>query len=176
MSRPLPVRLDPFRAAEQGRKIEGAVSLEKMQRLAELVAGSDRVATCSLEFYKAGARDPRVRGTIQVSLKLKCERCLGLYEYPFHGRFEVVLVTLEAEEGVLPDEIEPYLVSEDSLDIVLFVEDEILLGLPAIPKHPDEQSCNQRVMREFEPDDFPEGIAGDEKPNPFAVLESLKKH
>lgn len=177
MSRPLPVRLNPFRAAEQGRKISGEVSLKGMHRLAETIGETDASAHCEFEFFKKSVRDCRLRGRVTVNFNLRCERCLGLYSFELNSDFEVALVATDAEEQALIDEVEPYRVEDDNLEVVEFIEDEILLGLPTIPRHPDKKDCNVLVMREFEAEtelDGEEPIEG--KPNPFAVLESLKKH
>ena len=175
MSKPLPVRLDPYRAAEQGRTIVGEVDLKGMKRLAEMLGGNEGSASCTLRFYKASKRDSRIKGSIETVLTLKCERCLSLYEFKSESEFEVALVSVEAQETAVVDDIEPYLVEEDSLEMLTFIEDEILLGLPAIPKHPDEKDCDLVVEREFDPDAGSNEPEEDKKPNPFAVLENLKK-
>ncbi len=148
-----------------------------MRRLADIIGDSDAQAECKLVFYKESARDFRVRGTVSAVFDLRCERCLGTYEFTLESEFTVALVSSEAEEEALLDEVEPYLIEEENLETLEFIEDEILLGLPTIARHPDKKDCNVLVMREFDPEaELDDEVPGEDKPNPFAVLESLKKH
>lgn len=83
--------------------------------------------------------------------------------------FEVTLVENEADEEEVLKEGEPLLVAEGSLPLREAVEDEIMLGLPVVPRHPPGRGCNPPEP-EFSADD----AAGGSR-NPFGVLAALRR-
>ena len=87
---------------------------------------------------------------------------------------QFVLVASEAEADAYPiedDQQEP-LVASQHFDLLELIEDEILLSLPLIPKHP-ESACEPHASSFGEA-----GVDADEleKPeNPFNILKNMKK-
>jgi uncharacterized protein len=57
---------------------------------------------------------------------------------------------------------------EDNFDLLALIEDELLMGMPLVPMHPACLSEQAPTSQEEEV------ILADVKPNPFAVLASLK--
>lgn len=177
MSRPLPVRLNPFRLSELEQSLEGFVKLSGMKRLSEVVVGEVGEAQCELEFWKPQAREFRLRLTVKAEIPLQCQRCLDVYQHKVDSDVELVLLHTEAEVELVSDEFEPYLVHDETLDISTLVEDELLLSVPAIPRHPEDEFCDAKTLREFDEDEvLEEETESEEKPNPFAVLGDLKEH
>ncbi|KAA1446822.1 hypothetical protein F1E15_26235, partial [Escherichia coli] len=71
----------------------------------------------------------------------------------------------------LPEEYEPIDVNEfGEIDLLAMIEDEIILSLPVVPVH-DSEHCEVSEADMV----FGELPLEAEKPNPFAVLASLKK-
>ncbi|MFM9913505.1 MAG: YceD family protein [Methylophilaceae bacterium] len=105
-----------------------------------------------------------LRLVLTGKIKLCCQRCLGEMAHLVASstRFELV-----ADESVMPeldedDEVD-YLVASTEFDVGALVVEELLLCLPLAPRH-EEGGCI--------------GVADDikgQKPNPFQVLEGLKK-
>ena len=78
---------------------------------------------------------------------------------------------LAEQAEALPEAYEPIEVNEfGEIDLLAMVEDEIILSLPVVPVH-DSEHC------EVSEADMVFGELPDEaqKPNPFAVLASLKR-
>jgi uncharacterized protein len=73
-------------------------------------------------------------------------------------------VSGEDEIKRLPEGYEPLLVTGEPLLTRELVEDEVLLAIPAIPRHGGEEAC----VTGYENQSLPE------RENPFAVLEKLK--
>jgi len=107
-----------------------------------------------------------LRLEINGMLHLQCQRCLGLLEYPLRMVNTLLLVgenealPAEADEPNAPDCI----MAEAEMDVRALIEEEILLGLPLSPRHPDG-ACRTRL----------EMMRGEDSVSAFARLATLKK-
>ena len=108
-------------------------------------------------------------------IHLVCQRCLQDYGLDLDLERQFVLVATEAQADAYPiedDELEP-LVASQHFDLLGLFEDEILLSLPLIPKHP-EGACEIHVALFSEAGDAVDEL---EKPeNPFNILKNMKKN
>lgn len=169
MSDRLPVRVDPYRLAEKGLVLSGKLAISKMPRLRPLVAGSSGDVECQLVFSKK-ARQYFLTGHVKGSLRLTCQRCLKPYDQEIESRFSLLLVADDQEAERVLEADEPLVIVDDELDISTFVEDEVLLSMPTIPRHREQDCVSHALMDEIEP------LPDTQRENPFAVLEKLKKH
>jgi uncharacterized protein len=128
-------------------------------------------------FTQSPGSEPRQ--ILQLGLKgrihLVCQRCLQDCPLDLAEERQFVIVASEAEADAFPmedDQQEP-LVASQHFDLLELIEDEILLSLPLIPKHP-EGTCKAHRSS------FGESGAGSdelEKPeNPFNILKNMKKN
>jgi uncharacterized protein len=109
--------------------------------------------------------------TAEVALPQTCQRCLGPVDVPVSFEREFRFVASEAVAAVEDEESEEdVLVLSRDFNLLELVEDELLMALPVVPKH---DVCPDVVKLQVADPDFVEEAA--EKPNPFAVLEQLKK-
>ena len=170
-----PTRLDIRAFAQAAQERSGADVLAAYPRLAE---EAQRDAGQSLVRWRAlGAMRPDALGVAQpwlhlqaqAMLPLSCQRCLDVVEVPLevdrHFRFVADEATAEAEDD---DAEEDLLVASDAFDLQALIEDELILAMPLIAMH---DVC---------PSPSPPLGAGDdaklpERPNPFAVLQQLRK-
>ena len=107
----------------------------------------------------------------QAVLPLTCQRCLGPVNMPVPIERSFRFVANEALAAELDEEAEEdVLVSSREFNVLELLEDELLMALPVVPKH---DVCPVPVQLEVADADFVD--APDEKPNPFSVLEQLKK-
>lgn len=169
MSAQPPELIDPWRALDAGARYAGSLGLARMARLRESLRESDGEARFTLAF----SRDPEgrglVRGEIQARLILTCQRCLEAMALPVQASLELALVTGLDQARLLPEDLDPLLVTEETLRLADLIEDELLLALPQIPMH-DPGACPQGQGGGEE-----EGAQGpDEAPHPFAILRALK--
>ena len=93
-----------------------------------------------------------------VEMEVQCDRAF---------RFVATEALAEEEDENSEEDV---LVISKHFDLLSLVEDELLMALPAAPKHP---TCPQPVKLRVADADFTEVEA--DKPNPFAVLGQLKK-
>jgi uncharacterized protein len=107
----------------------------------------------------------------RATLSLVCQRCLGPVEeiVDFERAFRFVaseaLAEVEDEESE-----EDVLVISKSFDLLELMEDELLMASPLVSKH---EVCPKAVKLQAADPDFED--PAHEKPNPFAVLQQLKK-
>lgn len=163
----LPDRIDPARLAVQGARFEGRVALQTMERLVPLLAGEPGEAEVEMEFAVDTRGLRTVHGRVCAELLLTCQRCLEPVAVQVDGAFHLAVVASQTEAGRLPEGLEPLDCDADGkVATALLVEDEILLGLPLVPSHPDS-GCRRDEVRW-------QGQEGAVTENPFSVLKELK--
>ncbi|MBC7620439.1 MAG: DUF177 domain-containing protein [Candidatus Saccharibacteria bacterium] len=106
-----------------------------------------------------------------VVVPLTCQRCLGPVEVAVSFDREFRFVATEELAAIEDEESEEdVLVLSRHFNLAELVEDELLMALPVTPKHED---CPKPVKLSVADADFVDEPEG--KPNPFAVLQQLKK-
>ncbi|OWS70756.1 YceD family protein [Polynucleobacter campilacus] len=107
-------------------------------------------------------------------LHLVCQRCLQdcAVNLDEKRRFVFVATEAEADDYPLEDEVQEPLVASQHFNLLETIEDEVLLSLPLIPKHP-EGFCEPHATV-FGLEDEDEG--SNEPENPFNILKNMKKN
>jgi len=176
----LPVQIDPFRFAEAGRMVRGKLALAGLVRLAPALASTDGELTVELEFGVDDFGIRFVQGTVGGELGLTCQRCLEPMRWPVDMAMAGALVRSEQEGERLPADYEPLLIESVPVRLADLIEDELLLSLPQVPMHP-EQECpaTELIRRESQRGetgtDTAETDDEGERENPFAILSELKR-
>jgi uncharacterized protein len=182
MSNPLPDLLDPHKAVGQTARFEGRLELRRLPRLAALLLrddGKSREADEAVRYRLAFRRDVDGRGVVsgQVSavLPLRCQRCFEAYLLEVEAPISLAVVEGLDEARTLPEHYDPLLVEERLIRPADLIEDELILAVPAIPRHA-EGLCQPPSRASAEAADGPAEQGGDAhgKRRPFAVLASLK--
>lgn len=158
--------IDPARFARDRARLTGALAAAALPRLAEQLCN----AGGSIEFEVGGGVDERGRAALHLKLggvvELRCQRCLAALPIRVDAERDIVLVP-----GA--DEFAPFGDEDDSTDVIpavprldlrALLEDEVLLGLPVAPRHPEGQCQADATPAGEEP----------ERSSPFAVLAGLK--
>jgi uncharacterized protein len=153
--------IDSVDFARNGKEIRGEIAVSALSRLADKLAKSDGTLTYIVSGYHADGRD-MLEVSLQGACTLRCQRCLSELEYPVNLVSRLWLLPAdkldEAEEDDEVDAIE----AEPRLDVLALIEEELLLGLPFAPRHPEGECA-------------PAANDLQQKANPFAVLAGLKK-
>jgi uncharacterized protein len=192
-----PRDLDLFEFARSGREASGAVRLSQLPRMLNEVPAEapDRDTTFTWQaagFTQAELQDDGTEGpqaylrlAIHGSAWLACQRCLAPYEQAFDADpvFRIVQTEEEADEFPLDDDDVDVIVGSRHFDLVDLIEEELLLSLPLVPKHEVCPEVHDSLASGADGadgvdsvDDVPEQeIEEQERVNPFAALESLKK-
>ena len=155
------------------------VGEERLTQLGRLLEESQGVGSGCVVRYAAhgelrstGAAQESVwlRLSAEVALPMTCQRCLGPVEVAVSFDREFRFVATEELAAIEDEESEEdVLVLSRNFNLAELVEDELLMALPVAPKH---EVCPKPVKLSVADADFVD--EPEEKPNPFAVLASLK--
>jgi uncharacterized protein len=170
----LPERIDPLRLAETGRTFRGLMELSRFKRLAPSLVSTEGTVEVELEFGidEAGVR--YLSGRLSTEVELICQRCLEPMRFRLTAEPLLGIVADAALAERLPPHYEALIAGERGpLLLQDIIEDELILALPIVPRHPVEACPQADAVRDdegAEPDSETE-----EKDNPFAVLAALKR-
>ncbi len=167
----LPLTLDPVRTAQKRLDYQGVYLPDQVSRVVESVVSVDSDVECSISFAIDNQRLAVITGDARVTVSLECQRCGKPFTHQVHTTYCFSPVRSDEQAEALPEAYEPIEVDEfGEIDLRALVEDEIILSLPVVPVH-DSEHC------EVSEADMVFGELPDEaqKPNPFAVLASLKR-
>ena len=166
----LPEYIDPLHLADKRGALKGRIPLKSLDRLADSLHNDEGTVTVELFFGREG-RLPVIEGQIEAVLALKCQNCLGAVEWPVRSSIKLAIVTSIDQANKLSEDYEPLLVDEGNILLKDIVEDELLLILPAFPKHQ-----NRCFVSNLNPGKAGSLLDGDSSlpKNPFSILANLK--
>lgn len=168
----LPLTVDPVKDAQRRLDYVGYYSPSQLERLSESVGQVLSDAEVTLSFFIDPQKLVVMKGKAKVEVELFCQRCDKPFSQYLECEFCYSPVANLDQADVLPEIYEPIEFNEfGEIDLIGTVEDELILTLPLVPMHTPEHcevSAEERTFGEL-----PKELA--EKPNPFAVLASLKK-
>ncbi|WP_455206322.1 YceD family protein [Kaarinaea lacus] len=177
MSQRLPEFIEPYRLAENQRILTGELSIARMQRLVPMLASNEGEVQVNLVFGLDETGQANVTGEVQTIVTMQCQRCMEPMQVPIKSRVSLAFVNTEKQAQELPSYYEPLIVEEDT-SLSDLVEDEIILALPAVPLHETEK-CSMRDQytrgTQRDTNNATETSSTGERPNPFAILETLRK-
>jgi uncharacterized protein len=172
MSREYPDWISPGRAAEGKRIFSGTIPIARMKRLAPLLV--DAQGTVSFVASFRTDLDKRVIIDLQVeaALPLVCQASLDVYGEQVKRSSELAVIEHASELDELPDNYDPVQTESGRLAIVSLVEDELLLGLPQVPRKPGLEKVEYSTAGESV---AKEGSGARARKNPFAALQDMLK-
>lgn len=179
----LPARLNWKHLGDETEALHAVIPVNHFPRLGHEIygqdAGKERIdITLFARKTTDGQRWLVVK--LDVDVGLQCQRCMqGMLQ---HLQIETDLLVVKNEaQAVALGQDENYVVAEEGwFQPQSVIEDEVLLALPAFPKHADKVDCGseygdpQTDAPHNEHSGNGEGEA--DRPNPFAVLEQLKRN
>jgi len=148
--------------------LSGSILPENFARLRDFLADN----TGSIDYELSGDVDKHGRLVLRVVIRgminLYCQRCLDKMPHPLNLESELILARNNDELAHYDEDgfVDAILASEE-LDAFALIEDEIILGLPLSPRHPD-MACLQTGKPH-------EAQNQTGKTHPFAALKSLKR-
>jgi uncharacterized protein len=166
----LPEYIEPLHLADKRGALKGKIPLRSLDRLAKILANDSGTISIDLFFGREG-RLAKVEGHIETVLELECQNCLEAVKWPFDCNIKLGIVTTIEQANRLPEEYEPLMVQEEKVLLKNIIEDEILLNLPAFPKHQHACFVSKTDNNKLNT------IVSDEPSsteNPFSILAKLK--
>ncbi|TFH68939.1 hypothetical protein E3W66_03060 [Gammaproteobacteria bacterium LSUCC0057] len=167
----LPSIIDPRKLAQQQALYQGSVAADQLTRFAQAVTAIESDLTARVEFALNASRKPCVSGQLQIAAAVPCQRCLESVTIAIAAEFAVEVVWNEEQAASIVKRADSWIVAERQASLLELLEDELLLALPVVSYH-DEGQCASDLRQLLQADN--EQPAASE--NPFAVLQSLKKH
>ena len=166
----LPEFIDPLHLADKRGALKGQIPLKSLDRLAEMLVNDTGTVNVDLFFGREG-RLAKVEGHIETVLELECQNCLEAVEWPIDCTIKLGVVTSIDQANRLPEDYEPLLVEEGKIPLKNIIEDEILLILPAFPKH--QHKC---IVPKFDKNNVVPLVSDEQSSpeNPFSILAKLK--
>lgn len=172
MSRDFPDWINPWTAAQGRRQFAGTMPIKRMQRLVPLLEHDGGEVAFTARFGLNEDRRPVIDLTVDARLPLMCQASLEPYEQPVARSTSLAVVESEGEFALLAADLDPVQADNGRIALASLVEDELLLGLPQVPRNPETVA-----VRYSTGEDEAEGAGdtaaspgGERKPNPFAVL------
>ncbi|MDO5652236.1 MAG: YceD family protein [Moraxella sp.] len=167
LAKAMPSNINLEKWEDVGFLWNGELLVKELPRLASLVADNDGALIVSAKLNKQAGILWLVFD-VQGALILTCQRCLDRMELDVSGEYRLAILhsddeinRIDGAEYVLLDEL-----GEDTrkmLPLKDLLEDELILLLPASPRHEDCQSLLGEMTE-----------VAEEQNNPFAVLADLK--
>ena len=141
--------IDSLKFVREGKTLRGSLPVAGFERLRDNLWSTASDAG-TVDYKVSGGADVRERPVLQLKvsgrLSLQCQRCLDRLEHELAVDTTLRLVpetSLDVEQSDEPDEPDCIAASAE-LDVAALIEDEILLALPAYPRH-EEGSCGEAV-------------------------------
>lgn len=161
--------IDPYKAAKIRQVIGLKIAPTAMPRLSE-VAGSLEEIQAELEFFWDDQKRLRVTGKVSAQMDITCERCLEPMPFILECPVNAAVVWDEDQITNLSSELEPWLGENERINAHELLEDELLLALPIMPAH-EQEDC--KGLASFSTQAVQEPTSDRQKP--FADLASLIK-
>lgn len=168
-----PISVNALEFAKQLLEIHGRIRASHFAGVREaLFLGENDASEVLYELTGEKGRKNRyaLRLVLSGQLSLTCQRCLGEMIYPVKHTAWFELVANEANLPEDDDDEIDYLVADAELDVEQLIGQELILGLPLAPKHGEDGTapdalCSNAIE-----------VNKDQKPNPFSVLQELKRN
>lgn len=172
MSREFPDWINPWSAAEGRRIFRGTLPFGWMQRLSELLADKSGEAAFRAAFHLDAEKHPVIELRVRAKLPLVCQASLETYFEPVERESLLGVVAMEDQIAALPDHYDPVTAEHGRLALARLVEDELLLGMPQIPRRPGLERISHQTGKGADVE-----VAEETPRKPFAQLEEmLRKH
>lgn len=149
----LPKFIEPLKLCQKAGKggqamLSGKLDIGPNLAIGAMLEGSDKpnaslVVEAELIFGQDQMGFSMITGELRGKVKLKCQRCLGLLEYPIDVELSLSPIESEKELDNLPDYVEPLMVQPDgSVQVGPWLAEELHLALPMVPKHENKEMCD----------------------------------
>ncbi|RUO25635.1 23S rRNA accumulation protein YceD [Aliidiomarina minuta] len=167
----IPVSVDPVKSANKQLSYEGVVPGAGLHRLGDVIVNELQDIQVSLRFDVDEQHTSFFAGHAEAAIEVICQRCNKPMQLELKCEFHYAPLTRRQKEENIPEAYEPVELTELG-EVMLHevVEDELLLAMPIVAKHAAEDCEVDRDAMVFG-----ELSEAEEKPNPFAALQDLKR-
>jgi len=168
MSREFPDWVNPWKAAEGNRIYRGTMALAKMDRLVSLLAEAEGEAKFRADFSLDPLGFTTISLEVSAELPLICQASLEQFKLPVERKTTLAVIGDIADQDELPGHYESCWAESGQLVFLQLVQDELILGVPQVPRKPGVGSISFSTDPDEEPD-----VSSEEQNKPFAALGDL---
>jgi uncharacterized protein len=127
--------------AQREVTLSGELDLGKLPRLRGLLHSEVGSVRAALRFRQRRDSWLGIELDYELSAELKCQRCLEPFRHEAKERVGIVLAEAAALPETVPEGFEPFEVEGGRLKPAELVEDELIVAIPLVPKHPRIEDC-----------------------------------
>ena len=133
--------------------LEGELPLGALSRLTELLHDSQGSVRASLSFQQCGDGWLTLRLEYETTVHLVCQRCLEPISERLAGQVDIAVVESETlSPAAIPQGFEPIELERGRLKPAQLIEDELIVSIPLVPKHPRVEDCGSLARALTTPD------------------------
>lgn len=182
---PLPSQVDLRKLAAKGAEIHAESTVADLPRVVDMLANDSGTIAVDLHFYTDEEHIRRLDGCLTADVEVYCQRCLEPMPLHLEADFALGMAWSEADSKRLPAVLDPLIVGEELTDLADVVSEELILNMPFVSYHADDQCAGQgRYSAGGGAEPVASGVseqAGGQRgesrrDNPFKVLEQLKRN
>ncbi|MDX1490017.1 MAG: YceD family protein [Pseudohongiellaceae bacterium] len=168
----IPEYVDARKIFAQQATIEGVMPVDRFTRFGEALTSNQGEVSIKLSFDYDERHRRVIDGSLTTQVYVSCQRCMEPTKISLSDTFRLALVESEEQIEKLPKELDPWMSLEPKLVLADIVEEQLILCMPIVSYH--DYECHP--VQQETPSEETNG-SGAEKPNPFAILQTLKdKH
>lgn len=173
---PFPEFPDALRLFARNGKINANLPFARLLRFSDYLFERNGQVTVNLNFEHDAAGRRHLSGSLASKVVLQCQRCLQPLQQDLNSSLDILVLDTEAELEELEalhevsNSADAVIGTDEELDILGIIEDELILSLPLAVVHEDEH-CNTQL--DALKQQATEQLSS--KQNPFTVLSALKK-
>ncbi|HET8707387.1 MAG TPA: YceD family protein [Pseudomonadales bacterium] len=175
ISHPLQKVIYPYKLAASGGEMAGDVALDQFHRLSGYLLDTDGKVEAKLEFGETEKGMPLVTGHIRAVVRRECVNCAHAVEEKIDFIPQIVIVKSEDEASELDESLDPVILTDEKIGLVDLIEDEIILALPILARHPEGQCDPSYYAWKAQQESQLKNAGVGKKENPFSVLAKLKQ-
>ena len=145
---PFPERVTPRKLCIRNGSINSTIPLGKFPRLSEYLDDDQGQAQVSLSFARDDSGHCVITGSVKAGMNVPCQRCLKAIRVGVESDLALKVAEDEAEAEQIASEtadpqgkLEIVFCEHGQLDLLSMIEDELIMGLPIVAVHDDDQ-CN----------------------------------
>lgn len=148
---PFPERVTPRKLCNSNGSINSIIPLDKFLRFGEYLHDNQGQAEVFLRFDRDEAGHCFIDGTVKADVSMICQRCLKATPVALESAFEIKVADSDGEAGRLAQggadqlgKLETVICDDGEIDLLSLVEDELILSLPIVASHEDE-NCSKML-------------------------------
>lgn len=154
---PFPERVVARKLCQMNGAINSTLSLDKLPRLGEYLHDKHGQVEVRLSFDRDEGGADVIIGSVNAVVNLQCQRCLEPTPVKVHSDIIMRVANDEDDAAKLTrmlaetavdrlQKLDIVVCDEGELDLIALVEDELILSLPIVASHNNEQ-CNDRLNK-----------------------------